>query len=412
MNAVLYVFPAFLVLILIELIASRLMHKPVYKINDAVTSINIGYISEIIRGLVKLVTFGIYGIFEAKVGIVQFEITDPMAWILAFFMYDFFYYWMHRAGHEINVLWGAHSVHHSSEYFNISTALRQSATTVFYNWIFYLPMALMGIPVFVFIVISFISLFYQVWVHTELIPKMGWYDRVFISPSNHRVHHGQNAYCIDKNYGAILILWDRLFGTFAEEHDAEPVIYGIRSPVKSWNPIWANFYVFDKVVSSAFKTQGWKNKLMRLFGPPGWEPETNAVVKTQFEPTDFKRFETSLSKAQKLYALLGYVTMSLFFYHFLTVAYGMQVLPRIAYGLLIALQAFCIGGVLENKTWVRNLDIIRGVVVFTAILASIWFSPITGMGQIVAIVGLVLFLATHLYLRQDLTTYHSEKIKA
>jgi len=401
MNAVLYVFPAFLALIAIELIASRVMGRPVYRLNDAVTSINIGYISEIIRGLVKLVTFGIYGLLEIKVGVINFENNDPLAWILAFIMYDFFYYWMHRAGHEVNLLWGAHSVHHSSEYFNMSTAMRQSATTVFYNWIFYLPMAVVGIPWFVFVVTSFASLFYQFWVHTELIPKMGWFDRVFISPSNHRVHHGQNTYCVDKNYGATLIIWDRLFDTYAEEQDAEPVIYGIRSPVKSWNPIWANLYVFDKVFTSVANTVGWKNKLMRIFGPPGWEPEMDAIQKTHFVPDEFQHFDTKTSKAQRCYAWLSYFTMSIFFYHFLTVAYGMQVVPRIAYGLLIGLQAFCIGGVLENRSWVRILDIVRGVAVFFAIVISLWFSPVTILGQGLALLGLVLFLAAHVYLKQE-----------
>lgn len=408
MNAVLYVFPVFLLLIAIELVANRAMGRKVYRLNDAITSINIGYISEIIRGLVKLVTFGIYAIVELKVGVINFENNDPMAWILAFFMYDFFYYWMHRAGHEVNILWGAHSVHHSSEYFNMSTAMRQSATTVFYNWIFYLPMAIVGIPWFVFVVTSFASLFYQFWVHTELIPKMGWFDRVFISPSNHRVHHGQNGYCIDKNYGATLILWDRLFGTYAEEQDAEPVIYGIRSPVKSWDPIWANFYVFNKVGSLAMSTKGWKNKLMRVFGPPGWEPEQNAVVKSDFAPENFKAFDTETTTVQKWYALLSYVTMSLFFYHFLTVAYGMQIGPRIAYGVLIAIQAFCIGGVLEYKSWVRMLDIVRGIAVFTAILMSVWFSPVTLVGQLLSGLGLVLFLIAHVFLVREQSVLKAE----
>lgn len=408
MNAVLYVFPVFLLLIAIELVAERVMNKPVYRLNDAITSINIGYISEIIRGLVKLVTFGIYAILESKVGVIQFENNDPMAWILAFFMYDFFYYWMHRAGHEVNILWGAHSVHHSSEYFNMSTAMRQSATTVFYNWIFYLPMAVVGIPWFVFVVTSFASLFYQFWVHTELIPKMGWFDRVFISPSNHRVHHGQNGYCIDKNYGATLILWDRLFGTYAEEQDDEPVIYGIRSPVESWNPIWANLYIFHKIGSLVRQTEGWKNKLMRLFGPPGWEPGQNAVVKTDFAPENFQAFDTPTTAAQMWYAILSYVTISLFFYHFLTVAYDIQMMPRIAYGSLIGVQAFCVSGVLENKNWVRILDIVRGIVVFGTILMSVWFSPVDLTGQILAGAGLVLFLAAHGNLMREQTALKAE----
>jgi alkylglycerol monooxygenase len=140
-------------------------------------------------------------------------------------MYDFFYYWKHRANHEVRIMWAGHITHHNSEFFNLSTALRQSSTTFFFDWIFYLPMAVVGVPPAMFVGVALIDLLYQYWVHTELVGKLGWFDRVFVSPSNHRVHHGQNDYCLDKNYGGILILWDRLFGTFEDERD-EPISYG------------------------------------------------------------------------------------------------------------------------------------------------------------------------------------------
>ena len=392
MNAVLYAFPMFLLLIVLELIWSHVTGRKVFRVADALTSMNIGAISEIIRGLIKTVTFGLYALLEITVGIVEFTAADPLAWVLAFFLYDFFYYWAHRAGHEVNILWAAHSTHHSSEEFNMGTAMRQSATTVFYVWIFYLPMAVLGIPAEVFVPVSFASLFYQFWVHTTLIPKMGWYDRVFVSPSNHRVHHGQNGYAIDVNYGATLILWDRLFGTYAAESDSEPVVYGIRKPVETWNPVWANLIVFTRIFRDIFHTKGWKNRLMKLVGPPGWEPETNGVQATAFSPSAFQRYDTPVGRWQKRYALFSYVMVAALFMHFLTIAYGMQMDLRLAYAGLIIFSAMGTGWILEAKAWGVLLELVRGVAVAAALLAGVWFSPVNETFQTLTAIGLALML--------------------
>lgn len=392
MNAVLYAFPMFLLLIVLELIWSHATGRKVFRTADALTSMNIGAISEIIRGLVKTVTFGLYALLELKVGLIEFTAADPLAWVLAFFLYDFFYYWAHRAGHEVNILWAAHSTHHSSEEFNMGTAMRQSATTVFYVWIFYLPMAVLGIPAEIFVPVSFASLFYQFWVHTTLIPKMGWYDRVFVSPSNHRVHHGQNGYAIDVNYGATLILWDRLFGTYAAESDSEPVVYGIRKPVKTWNPVWANLIVLTRILRDIFHTKGWKNRLMKLVGPPGWEPETNGVQQTDFSPKSFRRYDTPIGPWQRRYALFSYVMVTALFTHFLTIAYGMPMDLRLAYAGLIIFSAMGTGWILEAKGWGVLLELGRGTAVAVALLAGVWFSPVNEMFQTLAALALALML--------------------
>ena len=137
-------------------------------------------------------------------------VDSVWVWVGALLAYDFCYYWLHRMGHEVQIFWAAHGVHHSSEEYNLSTALRQTATGSLFGWLFYLPMAVVGVPPLVFAGVGLIDLLYQFWVHTRQVGKLGWFDRVFCSPSNHRVHHGQNDYCIDRNYGGILVLWDRL----------------------------------------------------------------------------------------------------------------------------------------------------------------------------------------------------------
>ncbi len=158
---------------------------------------------------------------------------------MAFVVYDFCYYWLHRLGHERNILWAAHSVHHQSEEYNLSTALRQTSTGFLLSWIFYLPLAVLGVPLAVFITVAALNLLYQFWVHTRHIPKLGWYEGFFVTPSNHRAHHAQNPLYMDRNYGGVFILWDRLFGTFQQEDDAEPPVFGVTRPLASWNPLWA-----------------------------------------------------------------------------------------------------------------------------------------------------------------------------
>ncbi len=191
-------------------------------------------------------------------------------WVLAIVSYDFCYYWNHRLGHESAVFWAAHVVHHQSQEYNLSTALRQTSSGALLGWIFYLPMAIAGIPPEVFVVAAVVNLLYQYWIHTEQVGKLGWFDRWFGSPSNHRVHHAVNDRYIDRNYGGITMLWDRLFGTFVEE--GERCVYGTRAPLDSWDPLWANFEVYADLARKSRALPRWRDKLAVWLMPPGWQP--------------------------------------------------------------------------------------------------------------------------------------------
>jgi alkylglycerol monooxygenase len=190
-----------------------------YRLADAINSISLGMLSQISAVFTRLLRVGLYTAVYASVSLVPLEEarafwTTWQGWLLALVFYDFCYYWLHRMGHEVAVLWAAHVVHHQSQDYNLSTALRQTSSGALLGWIFYLPMAVAGVPPLVFGIVALVDLLYQYWVHTEHVPKLGWFDRWFCSPSNHRVHHAVNDNYLDKNYGGILIVWDRLFGTF------------------------------------------------------------------------------------------------------------------------------------------------------------------------------------------------------
>ena len=271
--------PVFFLLIALEFAWSRRANSRVpgsraYRLNDAINSISLGILSQVAGVLSKVLTVGIYAAVFNAVALYP-DLAFWSTWygvVLALVFYDFCYYWLHRGGHEVAVLWAAHVVHHQSEDYNLSTALRQTSTGALLGWVFYLPMAVAGVPPLVFAVVTLIDLLYQFWIHTEHVGRLGRFDRWFASPSNHRVHHAVNDRYVDKNYGGILMLWDHLFGTFEPEDPKEPCVYGTRSPLRSWDPLWANGEVYWALLKDSWRTRAWADKLRVWLKPPGWRP--------------------------------------------------------------------------------------------------------------------------------------------
>jgi hypothetical protein len=210
-------------------------------------------------------------------------------WIAAALAWDCCYYWFHRFSHEISILWAAHAVHHQSEDYNLSTALRQTSTGFLFGWIFYLPLFVIGFPLEVLVTVNAVNLIYQFWVHTQTVRRLGVLDYILVTPSNHRVHHAQNERYIDKNYGGMLILWDRLFGTFEDERDDDPVVFGVRKPLANWNPFWANLQVYDYLLFDARRTAKWRDKLGIWFRRTGWRP-ADVAAKYPAPPADREHF--------------------------------------------------------------------------------------------------------------------------
>ena len=220
--------PFFLLAFLIELGIDRFRGTGYIRANDAINSMSAGSLSQTFGFFTGLIPAAILAYLLRDVSLLQIDRaafnTSPnglLHWAVALIAFDFCYYWAHRSGHVISVLWAAHAVHHQSEDYNLSTALRQTGTGDFFSWIFYAPLFILGMPFEVYVTVNALDLIYQFWVHTRHIKRLGWMETVFITPSNHRVHHAQNQIYIDKNYGGIFILWDRLFGTFQAELDEE-----------------------------------------------------------------------------------------------------------------------------------------------------------------------------------------------
>lgn len=303
-----YAIPFFLLLLVIEWAYDTKQKTGYYRINDTVTSLSIGVLSRTKGFITRYLSWMTYPLLLSTVQVMSLP-NHFLTWILAFLLYDLCYYWSHRFQHTINLLWGVHVVHHSSEEYNLSTALRQTSTGVLFGSLFYIPLAVLGIPLHMLIIVGSLNLIYQFWVHTRFIPKLGWLEWIFITPSNHRVHHAQNWIYIDKNFGGVFIIWDRMFGTFQEELDEEPVVYGISKPLRSWNPFWANFEVYTQLFKDAWHTQSWRDKLKVFYGPTGWRPDD--VKKSHPIPhrklADFKKYDTKINPLISTYILLTFL---------------------------------------------------------------------------------------------------------
>ena len=323
MDYITYAVPFFLLALLIELAYGIAINKNTYRLNDAISNLFMGTL----RTANKLIIIGAAGyvfyLAETNFAIWRMDINSWFTWIFAFVIYDFFYYWFHRISHERQIFWASHVAHHQSEDYNLSTALRQTGTGAFVSWVFYIPMFLIGIPSYVFISVASLNLIYQFWVHSEHIPKLGWFENYFVTASNHRVHHAQNEQYIDKNYGGVFIIWDRMFGTHKIEDENEPCIYGIRGTLNTFNPIWANLHVYVKIMREMWSSRDWKDKLYAPFARTGWSPKSlpYQIEKDNFNAESFKKFNPVISKQHKIYALFQYLFITYIFLAFIQSGY-------------------------------------------------------------------------------------------
>ncbi len=313
--------PVFLALIGVELAVGRARGRDGYRLNDALSSIGLGIMSQIAGVFTALLTLGIYVAVHDRFALWHLSPQSPWTWLAGLVAYDFLYYWHHRAGHRVALFWAAHVVHHQSEDYNLSTALRQTSSGWLAGWIFYLPMAIAGFPPLVFAVVALIDLLYQFWVHTEQVGRLGAFDRWFCAPSNHRVHHAVNDVYLDRNYGGVFLVWDRLFGSYAEEDCAVACVYGTRAPLRSWNPIRANLQVYADLGRDCWRAQRWGDKLRVWLKPPGWRPADVAArwPKSPFSVDAFERYDPVASPRTQWLALLLFIALlaatTLFLWH-------------------------------------------------------------------------------------------------
>jgi alkylglycerol monooxygenase len=377
MNPIVYAIPVFFLLMGLEWWLAVRRGSATYRLGDSVTSIGLGAMSQVLGIFSKAIFLGVYVLIFENVRLTTLPADAVWVWIAAVVIYDFLYYWHHRLGHEVAVFWAAHVVHHQSEEFNLGTALRQTSSGFLLGWVFYIPMALMGFPPLVFAVAGLIDLLYQYWIHTEQIRKLGWFDRVFASPSNHRVHHAVNDVYLDKNYGGIFIVWDRLFGTFIDEDDAEPVVYGTRTPLRSYDPLWANVEVYAALARDSWRTRDWRDKLRVWIKPPGWRPADVAASdpKPPFEMAARRKFDPQVPRAVQIYGFVQFVLL------IGTCTFALAVAERVDTFALVAavawnvLSLWSVCRLLQGHTSLLVLEAVRSALALTLLIATgQWFA--------------------------------------
>lgn len=358
LNPIVLSIPIFFLLIGVELIINYFSQKKVYRLNDALTNISCGITQQVSGIFLKLFGIGIYALAYEYLRI--WEI--PTTWytlIILFVAVDFCYYWAHRMSHEINLFWSGHVVHHQSEDFNLSVALRQSSFQTIWTSGFYIPLAIIGFNPIDFALMAALTTLYQFWIHTPYIKKLGFLEYIIVTPSHHRVHHGRDPKYIDKNHGGAFIWWDMMFGTYQKEE--ETPTYGITTPVNSWNPVWANFSHFEIMKTDLKKIDGVKSKLKYLFYKPGWMPKELGGYRPapKVDKSHYSKFDTVSSRSMNLYALFQYMILLAVTSWFLFNQGELSMPLKVLIASMIAFGAVTVGALFESKSWIRVLEAVR-----------------------------------------------------
>jgi alkylglycerol monooxygenase len=346
-----YAIPFFLLLIGIEWLFGKSQNRVSLRSFDTISSLSSG-ITNTVKQVLKLsIVIVSYEWFYDHFAFIH--ISSPWyVYVVGFIGLDFAGYWTHRFEHVVNVLWNRHIIHHSSEEFNLACALRQNISAILNLFTFLLiPCALLGVPPNVIGVIAPLHLFAQFWYHTVLIDKMGVLESVIVTPSHHRVHHAINDIYLDKNYGQIFIIWDKMFGTFQEELSDVPPVYGVKRQVKTWNPIKINFQHLFLLVSDAFRTKSWTDKIKLWFMPTGWRPSDVAEkypVPYIIDPEHQIKYSTPRSLGLHLWSWLTLFVILGLMFHMFAIMGDYQFPQLLTYGAFLMLSVYICTALMDN----------------------------------------------------------------
>jgi len=381
-NPIVLSIPIFFILIGVELLVARITHKDLYKLPDAIANMSCGITSQLSGLFLWIFGIGFYQLIYENFAFLALE-KSWVYWLVLFLLVDFAYYWAHRMSHEVNLFWGGHVVHHQSEEYNLSVALRQSSLQVVWTSAFSLPIALLGFQTLDFALVGAFNTLYQFWIHTETIGKMGWFEYVFNTPSHHRVHHGRNPKYIDKNHAGSLIIWDKMFGTFQAEE--EKPTYGITKPLNSWNAAYANVSHYVEMTKDLKQIPYWTDRIKYLFKKPGWLPEYLGGYRAA-PPVDkatYRKYDTPAPLMLTLYVLFQYTLCLIGTALFLL---GEKAIVS----LLISLVVVNSGVLFEQRTWAKYSEWIR-IITYPLLLAIlVYFNQWSTWLYVIAIIYFII----------------------
>lgn len=355
-NLIALAVPFFFLLIGVELLVARLQGLRAYRLNDAVTDMSCGIGQQIVTVFLKTAMFGVYALVYEHARLFDLAPWPVAAWTVAILGVDVVYYWWHRLSHEVAFMWAIHVVHHQSEDYNLAVALRQAWFSGVSSMPFYLPLALAGVPPVVFVSASALNTLYQFWIHTRTIGKLGPLELAINTPSHHRVHHGRDPKYLDRNYAGMLIVWDRVFGSFQEEEE-EPR-YGTIAPYASWNPIYANFDFWRELVRRARATPRLADKVRVFFESPGWTPPGVEPYETpDATPEALVRYETEVPRGVASYVIAQIALAIAASVVLMSGRAPLWLAAPLAVWVLAGTMAW--GGLFERKAWAAPLEAAR-----------------------------------------------------
>ena len=389
LNPIVLSIPIFFLLIGIELLVERIMHRRLYRLADSIANLSCGITSQLSGLFLRILAIGVYELLYNN-----FALFHPsktwLYWLSLFLLADMAYYWAHRMSHEINLFWGGHVVHHQSEDYNLSVALRQSSFQVIWTFAFNLPLAFLGFETLDFALMSAFITLYQFWIHTELINKMGWFEYIFNTPSHHRVHHGRDPKYIDKNHAGTLIIWDRMFGTFQEEE--ERPTYGITKPINSWNAVWANFSHYAVMAQELKMIQSPWDKIRYLFNKPGWLPRQLGGYRPApaVDKAHYAKYDTPAPQLVNYYVLFQYVICLVGTSFFLFNQSKFSMGEKAIMAVLISIVVVNCGVLFEQKRWVIISEWLRIILYPAALMTVTWSVPGSQLWMLISILYLVI----------------------
>ena len=361
-NILLITIPIFLILIMVEISYGAWKNDLKHSYMDTISSLSSGFTNLMVDILGLCIIIFSYPFFYERLKVIELE-ESIFLYFIAFVCVDFASYCHHRLKHSINIFWNMHVIHHSSEEFNLACALRQSITNnLGIGILFLVPAALLGVPPKMISILGPLHLFGQFWYHTRHIGKLGWLEYILVTPSQHRVHHAINKEYIDKNLAAIFCIWDRAFGTFQEELDDVPCVYGTLKPVRTWNPILINFQHLWVLTQDAWYTSSIKDKFKIWFMPTGWRPKDvvktipRSKVENVFNQEKYK-FEYTL--IHKIFVGFHFLVLNIVLFIFLSSFADLSFSDKTGYFLLIFSTIFSFSSVMDGYKWSINFEFIR-----------------------------------------------------
>jgi sterol desaturase/sphingolipid hydroxylase (fatty acid hydroxylase superfamily) len=363
-----FVIPTFIVLILFEAIAAKFKGVEINRSADVISSLSSG-ITNTIRDGVKF-SFAIISYAWLVDHMTVYKLEPVwLAVVIAFMVQDFSGYWMHRLNHRVNIFWNRHIIHHSSEDFNLSCALRQSiSNTLRFSAIFMIPAALLGVPAAIFAILGPLHLFMQFWYHTQLIGKLGLLEYILVTPSHHRVHHAINPEYIDKNYSQILIIWDKLFGTFQPELDNVNPVYGTLKQMKTWNPMIINFKHMWHLIKDAWHTERVLDKLRIWFMPTGWRPadvKEKYPLQTIADPKKQIKYNTKNSPLLIAWSWTQLVITNILMFHFFSIIPSFSTTMNYLYAVILIANIFSFTSTLDQRNYALAAESVKLILVFS-----------------------------------------------